>query len=297
MRGGALLAFALAGAGCSRALPIPDRDLALSVTAVEETPLGRAFDLTVERSWNALLTPEPWRDELLAPLRVVPLAVDRRDDGVHVAERRRFRAYAFVAGRLTLPPIALHATDAHGRVRSIASAPLSIEVRTAAPPGSELEGPEGPLFPAQAARDHDRFLISVLILAAAAVAALLLLRHRRAAPPPAAAPAAEPPARRALARLAALRATGADDAAADDRFHVEAAALLKEFVADRFALPVLERTTEEIAAEPAASLPRSTELVRLLGRCDRVKFSAARSDAGARSELLDASARFVEESA
>jgi hypothetical protein len=293
---------ALAGTGCGDATPLPARDLALTITAGDDVEFGRGFPLTIEREWSVDLTPEAWRDEALAPLRLVVLETRRRSDGRRVLETRRCRAHAFVAGRVELPAVPFHATDRAGATRSVASAPLVLDVRSSlADPASAAELPDELLLP-RSPFTPARLAVAVALLVAALVVALVVARRvarrrrRAVAPAPAPAPAARAdPRERVLAELARLRASEARDEPAQEAFHVEAAALLKGYVAAAFSLPALERTTEEIAAGASDRFDAAT-LARLLARCDRVKFARGTSEAATRTEWLDGAVRFVERS-
>lgn len=294
-RGAFAILALLPAVGCGDRSPLPERDLALTITAADEVDFGRAFPLTIEREWSAELTPEPWRDEALAPLRIVPLSTSSRSDGRRILETRRVRAYSFVAGRVALAAVPFHATDRAGVTRSVASAPLALDVRAAlADPTSPPELPDELLLP-PSPFSATRLAIGAA-LALVTVAIWLLARRRRPAVAPhapAAAPPAPPPRERALARLARLRASDPRDEVTLQAFHVEAAALLKEYVAEGFALPVLPRTTEEIAARHDGGF-ETAAFARLLARCDRVKFARAASDATKRADWLDDAVRFVE---
>jgi hypothetical protein len=292
----ALGALAGAAARCGDSTPLPERDLALTVTAGDDVEFGRAFPLTVAREWSVDLTPEPWHDDALAPLRVVPLATTTRSDGKRTLETRNYRAYSFVAGRVALPAVPFHATDRAGATRSVASAPLAFDVKPSlADPASAAELPDELLLPPSPFTPARLAVASALLLAALLTAWAALRRRRRGVaptpvnvPPPAVAPRV-----RALARLARLRASDPRDEPALAAFHVEAAALLKEYVAESHALPVLEWTTEEIATRADGPF-EAADLARLLARCDRVKFARATSDPAARSAWIEGAARFVE---
>jgi hypothetical protein len=282
--------------GCGDRSPLPERDLALTITAAEEVEFGRAFPLTIEREWSTDLTPEPWRDEALAPLRIVPLAIELRSDGRRMLETRRVRAWSFVAGRVALAAVPFHATDRAGVTRSVASAPLAIDVRAAlADPTSPPELPDELLLPSSPFTATRVAAGAALVLVALAIWMVARRRRPGVAPPAPAAPPAPPPRERALARLARLRGSDPRDESALQAFHVEAAALLKEYVAEGFALPVLQRTTEEIAARKGGGF-ETAAFTRLLARCDRVKFARAASDAAARDDWIDGAVRFVEAS-
>ena len=89
------------------------------------------------------------------------------------------------------------------------------------------------------------------------------------------------------------------DADASQQFHVEASNVVREYVRDRFGVPALEWTTEELMADPwTAASPTATaasrELVAgVLTSCDLVKFALAASSPADRDRLLDAAEAFV----
>jgi hypothetical protein len=128
---------------------------------------------------------------------------------------------------------------------------------------------------------------------------LLMMRRRRArlSASPKAAPR-EPPELRASADLAAARgALAADPRAAADA----ASAALRRFLQDRFGVPALSRTSEELAAlaPPFALSTRWLPLVGLLGSLDVERFAppARAVEAAQRTApLLEAAERFLRDS-
>ncbi len=195
MRGGAALLLALALVpACGDVVPIVGP--APSVRAVVsdgEVELGRAFPLTVVRVWRNGAEEPAWSDDRLSPLVVRRVEIERRASGSFVEETRRYRAYAFALGRLTLPAL------------SDLDAPVRLKVRPALDPREpgQVELPVGLL-------DEP---VRWPIFLGAGLAALLTLvvivrvRRRPPEPEPSAEPAPEPPDPREVA-LAALALLG-----------------------------------------------------------------------------------------
>lgn len=131
--------------------------------------------------------------------------------------------------------------------------------------------------------------------AAVAIASALLVRHRlrrRSAPRAdraATHAAAEPPHVRALLRLARLRSS-------QDTDLDELAAIVREYVRDRFDVPSLERTSEELVAVPQLAA-HCAHLAAILSVCDAVKFARAAPSAEDGAEGLDRAEAFVRETA
>ncbi|MGQ0615130.1 MAG: hypothetical protein ACT4PV_15465 [Planctomycetaceae bacterium] len=267
-------------AACGEREPFPTEGTPVRVTAgVRRVALGESFPLTVERVWRAASAPEPWSDAALAPLRVRLLETRRREQEGRIAETRRYAAYAFTSGELSVAPAG--------------SEPLRLRVDTLLDPDrpGAVEPPEGPLpapFPAWAWP----------ALGTLALAALFLLyRARRRAPPlprpspPSTEPPPPAPHAHALAAIARLRARTPRSHEETVAFCTEAAALLRDYAAERFQLRVREKTTQELLV----AVP-SEHLARALGSCDLAKFARKPPDSAARGRLLDAGEAFVRES-
>ena len=114
-----LFAFSLfAGAGLGDAHPrqaIPDQDLLLEVrVATGEVEFGKAFALTVLRVWSRDLLPESWDDRALSPIVLRPIETSRREDALRIEETRRFEAYLFRHGEVTIPAAAFRARPRNG---------------------------------------------------------------------------------------------------------------------------------------------------------------------------------------
>ncbi|MCC6671835.1 MAG: hypothetical protein IT458_12305 [Planctomycetes bacterium] len=303
---GPALAAALAVLGACRAEgpPIQAEDLAVRVeVGAHEVEFGRAFELRLVRVWRRELVPEPWPERALAPLALEVVATHRREDADRIEETRVCLARAFAAGTLTVAPATVSAAPRGGGARRTArSEPLVLQVASALPAGASPE----PELPGDLLLPRPRRWPWWLAGCAVALggAALLFARARRRPPPPATSPTpAQEPGRdarsRARARLVRLRAAAPGDAAAVVAFCVELGDLLREYLAEGFALPALERTSEELLAALAATprfAPEPVARLRqvLLG-CDLAKFAHRPPDAAGRARLLDLAERVVEE--
>ena len=294
-RGAAFLALALA-AGCGGDVsPIADEDLLLRVTAgVGSVEIGKAFPITVVRVWAKDCEPEEWRDEALAPLTVRLVATARREDERHVEETRHYEARAFALDEVRVPAPTFRA------VRRGAADPSAARVVTAEPivlrvrPALDPRAPGAPEFPGEPLSEPlPRPLWAGIGAAAVVATALALVLRRRAArlgeqpaaPERTATSAPSPsPRDRALQRIEALRAR--DPRTADEvlAWHVEAAALSRDYVFERFAVGTPEMTTEELLATAPGA--QRAGLADVLAGCDLVKFAREVPAAAERARLL-----------
>jgi len=296
-----ILAFLLAGA-CSDGTAIPAGDILLTVTpGVGEVELGKAFPLTVVRVWSRDLVPGAWNDRQLAPLTIRLVETTRREDAARIEETRRYLCYAFSIEDITIPaPLFKARPRDGGPERTARGSEIVLRVKgllDQESPG-EAELPGGPMsepFP----------WLQWTGAGAAALAALaLLLRSlRRRARQPTVMAAPETPAAaphvRALQRLNRLREQRPESAEAVDAYYVEASALMREYIGERYAVRAWERTTEELLAAARTSravrTPHRTLLGEYLEDCDLVKFGRLVPAAPEQDKLLDDAARFIEE--
>ncbi len=299
-----LLAFAASCGG--DALP-PGPDLAIRVEAPEAAVRpGAGFPLSVVRAWGDHLDPAPWDDRTLSPLVLKPEGVFRREGSGRVEETRRFRAYAFSREDVEVraPKIAAKAKDG-GPDRTAVAPSFRVRVRpevdAAAPGAPELPG-EAPPEPSPW---RQRTVLGLAALALLLLAALVVRARRRRLAPTlspvssgASYPPAPPPSEVALGRLGEIRARAGRDALADV---VAVSAVVRDYVAARFAVPARERTSEEIllGLQGAAGLEASptAALSRVLARCDAVKFAAGATTEAGFAALVDDAETFVRETA
>jgi hypothetical protein len=291
-----VLLLLLAAAGCDRGGPIEGDDVALRVSAPPaEVELGQGFPLTVVRVWSKDLEPDPWRDAALLPLAVRLEETTHREDSSRIEETRRFHAHAFEPGTVTVAPFSFAAAPkAGGAARTAAAEGFSVKVRATLDPKSagppELPG----LLP-----EPVRWRLWTLVAATALAAGALLVRVGTRRSAAAALAAAAPPGARAraLERIGRLRTSRPATPEEVGAWHVEAASLVRDFVADDRALRSRERTTEELleAARATGTFPESQReaLAAALEACDLVKFARDPSSAAGRERVLAAAEAVV----
>ncbi len=294
--------------------PRLDEERSLHLQAdVEEVELGVAFSLTVTRCSSRGHEPEPWKDELLAPLVVrLERSAQQQRDG-QLEETRHFRAWAFEPGELKLHDLTL-------RVRS---ALLKDEAGAA----SAIELPGEPLAPPSESGLGTAAVVSIVVWLVVVFAALLLMvvhrRRLRARAGVGARAADVPPEVAALGRLQRLRDSLPEQQPPFAAHYSEAAELLREYLSARLAtewaasagastkasaeasmatsvgeslattlpLAFVAQTTEELIAAPflVHSLPAASSawIAELLLRCDRVKFARQQPTERDCRQLLD----------
>ena len=255
---GVLPCLVVALAACSDTAPIADVRLRIAVAA-KEVELGKAFPLTVVRTWNKRQT-QKWNDEALAPLKGRLLEISRREDGRRVEETRHYHAYAFGLANV--------------------SEPITLDVKRALDPKS----PGPPELPGDLLNEP---LSWWLILGLAALAAFLLW-PLRPTPAPAAAPApppTPPPKEQALERLARLRTLDPQSHEEMQSFYVEGTGLLRDFIGNAAVL-----TSDDL-------IERHGRLAGVLRHCDLVLFARHSPATTERERMLDQVEGFVRETA
>lgn len=294
------LAFLLALAGvaaCDPRKPIAEDEVSIRVVAgAEEVELGKSFPLTVVRVWSSDLEPEPWRDQNLAPLAVRPDRTTREEDGRHVEETRVFRAYAFDPGAVTVKSLSFQASPKLGGPASITTCDgFTVRVKPALDP----KAPGPPELFGEIAPEPRRWWLWVAVGVAILAAFAHLVRTSRQTAAQHPGPTAPPilPHERALDRIRRLRGQDPHSHDGVQAWHVEASSIVRDYVAEQFAIRALEMTTEELLSSPAtvAALPPAQRalLFEVLGSCDLVKFGRHPSTAPERERLLTAAETFV----
>ncbi len=260
----------------------PGTTVSVASTAVE---FGVGFPLTVTHVVRSGAPPPA--EPSLAPLvtRLEATAAGSSDDG-WIVEERRYRAWAFALGDLDLAGSRLH-------------------VRSALPPDDDgrPELPEDLLdVPTAAGRARLAWIVAAAVAMGAALAAFTARVRRRArAHPRIAAPGSArlSAGARARERLERLRRRSLDDRAALAAFHDEAAALLRDYVEERFEPRAPTRTSEELIGDAALArtlgAAASARLGTVLPALDRVRFGRDGAPPAAARALLVELATFVAE--
>ena len=299
MKPGAVLAVPLLLlAACGGEPPIPDEEILFLVeTEAVKVEMGRAFPLTVTRVWSRDLEPELWSDTLLAPISLHLIDRRRREEGDRIQEVRRYRAYLFSRQDLVLKGLSFKAfPKGGGAAREAVAADIRLTVVPALDPGKPgpVEYPGPPLVPPGGKAWY-------LVVGIAVVAFILLLLFRRrpggAQVTAGKEPAPPPPHVAASARLGILRGASVRTDADALGFHVEAAALLRDYLAERFSICRPQMTSDEVveAHQEARVLPptQGETLGRCLERCDLVKFARLCTTADDRDRLLAEAEGFI----
>lgn len=259
---------------------------------------GRAFPVTVIRTWPVGWEPSPWAADAFAPsvpgarLAVRALESSRHRIDGRVEERRTFDVWAFALEGFTLAPPATVATDPEGRVVPAATGdewPVVVHrALDAAAPG-DVELPREPhALESVSGASGVEWWAGLLGFGALGVGAWSVLRRRRRAAP-------KSPSEVARAALAALRGRARGGSAAEARSATAATAeVVREYLAAAYRVPAPERSREELAllVRDVPGLD-AAELDLLLAGCDRVKFARHAPTSDEAAAVVDAALRLV----
>ncbi len=276
----------------------PDGDLELRLfTSREEVELGLAFLVTIERRWMNDLIPEECRAEILAPLFARLIESERREKGGVTEEVLTFSCHAFsLDGIVIAAPSFTARPRSGGPARTVQGNRLAIAVKPLLDPADP--GPaELPGRMLQEPASTATWPIGAAILAAFLVLLYPIVRRRsrqgkkeRSSPP-------VPPFETAMQRLERLREALPATMDEMERFFVEASEMMREYLARRYSLPALERTTEELLVSPwgrsMMDSDHGRDLAEILRTCDAVKFGGPLPDEAGCTRLLDRASLFL----
>ncbi len=285
--------------GCGERVVIAADEIALQVSAgAAEIEFGRAIPLTVVRSWRKGLVPQEWGPQAFAPLSLRLVHAARVQNATHVQDTRRYDAFVFGRDVVQLTIPAFRARAADGSERIATGNELSLRVRTALPADDDgaIELPSDLLPEPPPSRMHWWLTLGAAVLTGGTAMVGWSRWRARAVKSPAGAieRAAGTPHERAQRRLARLRTQTPEGAAATEVYFIELAAILRDYVAERFDIKSAERTTDEIlAASELLALPSHELAARALAVCDLVKFARAAPLPTERERALTAVEHFV----
>ena len=229
-------------------------------------------------------------------------SVTPKENGPHPAFE--LGLVALKPGEQEIPPVTLEAQAPPDRDTTIASSPIRVLVRTNLEPAeaaSDSTAAQAPLAadkPAlDAPRDWGPVWIALGALALATVAAFLLLRRlrqRKARPITPPRPALEKKKLRpaweiALEELERISGAGHVDRGELKAHYVEVTETLRRYLEDRYGIPALESTTDELRPrlqEISLESILASRALAILEEADLVKFAKARPEAAAARTLL-----------
>lgn len=293
MRGrSAFLGVAFAALASAAAARAADTVVRISVT-VPEGPVtpGKAFPVTVVRSWPAGWTPRPFSEDDLLPLVARTLDVTVASDGGREREERRLLAWLFARETVEgeVPPFSARPPD--GTAAEVAEGgtwrvPVAPEVDAAAPGKAEL--PREPFALEREGVSEPRPWRAALVLAvAAAIGGALLLARARGRANRGAEVDREPSW--AALRLAAERG---------EPVHALLATRVRDHVGRLAGVDARARSTDELVVAARDVLGRDDAgVVALLAELDRARFSARAPSPAEALAAVDRVRRLVAEGA
>lgn len=253
-----------------------------------ETPLGRGMV-----QWPAI------GDTLTSRVEVVRASPTDtlRERGV---ARRTLHITAFDTGYWAIPPLRFMVGGKPAETEALLLHVTGVPLDEGGAPRPEKPLIELPFSPLWWARQHAAWIGAALAIAAVAAAVALLMKRKRAAPPPEAL-AVEPPLHeRVLAALAMLERERLWQQGEHKAYQSRLTDLLRGYVEERYQVPALERTTDELMHELRVStMPPDHQalLGNMLRAADLVKFAKALPSPAENEQLMSSAVRFVRESA
>ena len=219
---------------------------------------------------------------------------------------------ALKPGEQEIPAVTLQAQSPPDRDTTIASSPIPMLVRTNLEPAeaaSESTAAHAPLAadkPAlEAPRDWGPVWIALGALALGTLAGILLWRRLRNRKPRPAAPLRHAPLEKkklrpawdvALEDLERIERQGYVDRGELKTHYVEVSEALRRYLEDRYGIPALESTTDELRPrleEISLESILATRALSILQEADLVKFAKARPEAAAAGTLLGRVREFI----
>ncbi|MCA9750852.1 MAG: hypothetical protein KC591_01560 [Gemmatimonadetes bacterium] len=301
---GALLLGLLGATTAWTQTDVPHPTARVDTTAV---PIGGSVTLTVE-----IPTPEGWFAEPprlegdLGPFRVRNLAETER-----TSDARRFvaRLVAMEAGPGEIPPVEMTVRHGEDEALVVATEGIPVEITSNLPPpdpaatDSAAVPAPAPFKPAlEAPRDWRPVIVAAIALILGTALGFLLWRRLRArGPADDVAPAApRVPARPAweiaLEELDRIAAAGLVERGELRRQYEEVTFAVRRYLEDRYGVPALESTTDELRDRlRRAPVPpeQASRAVNLFAEADLVKFAKATPEATAARDTERRAREFV----
>ncbi len=285
---------------CPPSWSTPEADLSVRLE-VESTTVefGKAFTITVIRSFPEGFSPDEFLEESLFPLLLQSGSLTRGRNEGRIEETLEFQCYAFSLEDISVVPRFRGKTAGSADELEVFGDEVVFKITPSVDPTAPgaFELPSD-LLPAPFSWGQAIGLSTVgLLVLAIVIIGLWRLRESKkrgeVEPPP------PDPHHRAITRLATLGASDPETIEDVGVFYLEATSLVRDYIEDRFLVSGPQMTTEEFLhseeVDQALAAWKESMLSEFLTLCDRVKFGRHPSAPSDRRSLLEAAEAFLME--
>jgi hypothetical protein len=266
----------------------------------EQIRIGEQTDLIIEANAAAGAVDWPIVGDTLTQ-RVAVVRSGRIDTlGDRGILRRSIRITGFDTGYWAIPPLRLTIGGRPAETEPLLLHVVGVPIDANGEPRADKPLIELPFSPLWWLREHGGWFAGAAILAVIAVVIMLLIKRRKPVPKTAPAELAIPLPERVLALLQDLERRRLWQQGEHKAYQSQLTDILRGYVEERFQVPALERTTDELVHELRVSpmLPeQQTLLANMLRAADLVKFAKAIPGPTENEQLMASAIRFVRETA
>jgi hypothetical protein len=276
---------------------IPAFELAVEVQVpLPVVEYGAPFPLQLERIHSKDIELSDLAQDALAPLVLKERRIEREENATHVRERVLYDAFCFELGPVLVPPLTLRGLRAEGGELEAVSEALHLDVQSAL--GERTVQVAEALEPFDPPEARPFNWLWTLLLLPLGLGYLLLRRFVAARRVAGAAPESETievpredPRVVVGRRIVELESYAVADREADRAFHIEAAAVVRDYAGAVLGIGSPEETSSEwlddLAHAGILDAALQGRLRAMLRVCDYVKFANARSDDAGRAKTLE----------
>ncbi len=226
----------------------------------------------------------------------VDTVVNEQDPG-RFQQMRQLRITSFDSGYWAIPPFRFVVNGDTVESNALLLGVETVEVDTTQAFKDIKEIYELPFTWLDRLREHWAWFAGGAAVLAAVIALVAVLRRRRRKPATEPEAPPKPLHERTLEALAAIEARKLWQQGLVKQYHSEVTDLLRGYVEERYAVPALERTTDDLVAELKASAMGAEArelLANLLRLADMVKFAKYTAIPVENEQLMSGAVRFVQ---